>query len=323
MSTGADRSQESEYVVPANNSQEVQPSPLALLAATCSKIGSPTDSPADESSGGDGGNGDAGNGATSPAKATTATVLPSGELVAQYVQAAPQTVGILNQDGTVTQVSTTSQAVKAAQQAVFSPGTQLVAQMTPSGQITYNAMPQIQNIQIDGQEAIFIPASFTGGHQQAIQLTGAGPTLLANQGFLRPQATGFTQNVAIRQGNMVQTLQLPIAAAAPMQQTIPIQVPISTGNGQTVYQTIHVPVQTMQAMAPQGNVLTAQGQQLATAQVVQQLAQMQPQMAQLTAQGQLQQIQVTATPTAAQQQQVVQRQQQQQATPVSWAGTQM
>lgn len=84
--------------------QEVQPSPLALLAATCSKIGSPTDSPADESSGGDGGNGDAGNGATSPAKATTATVLPSGELVAQYVQAAPQTVGILNQDGTVTQV---------------------------------------------------------------------------------------------------------------------------------------------------------------------------------------------------------------------------
>lgn len=277
MSTTIERSQESEYVVPGANSQEVQPSPLALLAATCSKIGSPTDSPADDSGGGDGANGDA-----SPAKTNSATVLPAGaagELVAQYVQA--PTMGVLNPDGTVTPMaSPTVKAAPQAQQTVFSPGTPLVAQMTPSGQITY-AIPQIQNIQVDGQEAIFIPASFTGG-QQAIQLTGGAPTLLANQGFLRPQ--GFTQNVAIRQGNMVQTLQLPLAhAAAPVQQTLPVQVPISTGNGQTVLHTIHVPVQTVQAVAtPQGNML-ASGQQLAAAQVVQQLAQMQPQMAQAQA----------------------------------------
>ncbi|KAH8041323.1 hypothetical protein HPB51_014604 [Rhipicephalus microplus] len=176
MSTTTERSQESEYVVPSANSQEVQPSPLALLAATCSKIGSPTDSPADDSGGGDGANGDA-----SPAKTNSATVLPAGagELVAQYVQT--PTMGVLNPDGTVTPMpSPTVKAAQQAQQAVFSPGTQFVAQVTPSGQITYNAIPQIQNIQIDGQEAIFIPASFTGG-QQAIQLTGGGPTLLANQ----------------------------------------------------------------------------------------------------------------------------------------------
>ncbi|KAH9384361.1 hypothetical protein HPB48_026367 [Haemaphysalis longicornis] len=325
MSTTAERSQESEYVVPGANSQEVQPSPLALLAATCSKIGSPTDSPADDSGGGDGANGDASPAKSSGSAATTATatVLPAGagELVAQYVQG--PTMGVLNADGTVTPIPAPEwfHLLCAAFPSRRSSLARSLVQVTPSGQIAYNAIPQIQNIQIDGQEAIFIPASFTGG-QQAIQLAGGGHALLSNQGFLRPQ--GFTtQNVAIRQGNMVQTLQIPMQTAAPaLQQTIPVQVPISTGNGQTVFQTIHVPVQTLQAVAtPQGNML-ASGQQLAAAQVVQQLAHMQPQMAQLTAQGQLQQIQVTATAPQPQQAQRTPQQQQQQAaaTPTSWAG---
>lgn len=53
-----------------------------------------------------------------------------------------------------------------------------------------------------------------------------------------------------------------------MQQTIPIQVPISTGNGQTVYQTIHFPVQLattavpniIQAQPQYANILTPNGQ---------------------------------------------------------------
>lgn len=35
-----------------------------------------------------------------------------------------------------------------------------------------------------------------------------------------------------------------------MQQTVPVQVPISTGNGQTIYQTIHVPLQAFAGQMP-------------------------------------------------------------------------
>ena len=35
-----------------------------------------------------------------------------------------------------------------------------------------------------------------------------------------------------------------------MQQTVPVQVPISTGNGQTIYQTVHVPLQTLANQMP-------------------------------------------------------------------------
>ncbi len=45
---------------------------------------------------------------------------------------------------------------------------------------------------------------------------------------------------------MPQVVQFP----AMQQQTIPVQVPISTGNGQTIYQTIHVPLSTLAAQMP-------------------------------------------------------------------------
>lgn len=35
-----------------------------------------------------------------------------------------------------------------------------------------------------------------------------------------------------------------------MQQTVPVQVPISTGNGQTIYQTVHVPLQAFAGQMP-------------------------------------------------------------------------
>lgn len=45
--------------------------------------------------------------------------------------------------------------------------------------------------------------------------------------------------------NMQQVLQFP-----QMQQTVPVQVPIPTGNGQTIYQTIHVPLQAFAGQIP-------------------------------------------------------------------------
>ncbi|KAH9368357.1 hypothetical protein HPB48_012713 [Haemaphysalis longicornis] len=386
---------------------EVQPSPLALLAATCSKIGSPTDSPADDSGGGDGANGDASPAKSSGSAATTATatVLPAeaGELVAQYVQG--PTMGVLNADGTVTPMSSPTVKAQAQQQAVFSPGTQLEAQASGAGERGRAALhrrgrdwrpvascgigalsrcgqyggvirtapcvmgtraqqlssgcclAQAEQRRPPAQVApwrapiechagstteqrprghhtcrLAAPAACPPGwyppRGAAISLNGdaqwanriqrhstksrtsrlrtrrpsssqppsqaasrpsswlvEGHALLSNQDFLRPQGL-TTQNVAIRQGNMVQTLQIPMQTAAPtLQQTIPVQVPISTGNGQTVFQTIHVPVQTLEVVAtPQGNML-ASGQQLAAAQVVQQLAHMQPQVAQVRATG--------------------------------------
>lgn len=46
-------------------------------------------------------------------------------------------------------------------------------------------------------------------------------------------------------GQNVQVVQFPA-----MQQTVPVQVPISTGNGQTIYQTVHVPLQALAGQMP-------------------------------------------------------------------------
>ena len=68
------------------------------------------------------------------------------------------------------------------------------------------------------------------------------------------------QPVAVRQGNVVQALQLPV------QQTIPVQT-ISTQNGQTILQTINFPIQALQSLGT-----NVQPQQITT-QVVPQIQQ--------------------------------------------------
>ncbi len=206
---------------------------------------------------------------------------------------AGQTLGVLNPDGTVTQLN--PQVVTAVSSAgntitpikaitsvanqtsnALSQATQIFSQSANNPGIYSIIQPQ--QLQIDGQDAIFIP-----GGQQAIQISGNQLLSSPNQTVVRQQNTqqnqqqaqqtvfipgignvslgqfGGGQTVAVRQGNMVQTLQLPV------QQTIPVQA-ISTQNGQTILQTIHLPIQALQSLNA-GNV------QHLTAQVVPQMQQ--------------------------------------------------
>jgi len=233
----------------------------------------------------------------------------SGDLTQYMTVQTPggQTVGIVNADGTVTQINSSvasssignlgnsmKTVTSVAGQSIALPqGTQIVSQNPGSaGGIAYSIIPaqQIQNIQLESGEAIFIPASSLTSGQQAIQISGNQILSSPNQTIVRAQGSSgqnnqqtviqsvagvsnvnFTQltggqptlPVAVRQGNVLQTLQLPISN---VQQTIPVQVPISTANGQTILQTIHLPIQAIQAVAA-GNV------QQVTAQVIPQLGQ--------------------------------------------------
>jgi len=182
-------------------------------------------------------------------------------------------------------------------------GAQIVTQAAhgQSG-IAYSLFPQLSNVQNlqtvqleGGGEAILIPAS--SFNRQQIQI---GNQILSspNQVVRAPQSQansnaqhqviqtlqgvqfaqiGNGQTVALRQGgNVMQALQMPIQ----QQQTIPVQIPISSANGQTIFQTIQLPLSALQAVTGGGNVqhITAQVMPQMTQQV--QVAQQQMQVAQ-------------------------------------------
>ncbi|XP_054282401.1 transcription factor Sp4-like isoform X2 [Macrosteles quadrilineatus] len=176
--------------------------------------------------------------------------------------------------------------------------------LSTGGGNVFNVMQpmQMQTVTVDGQEALFIPA---GGQQ--VQLAG-GQTLLTPTGqlirspnvlptsLLQGQTLQFPggQNVTVRPA-MPQVVQFPL------QQTIPVQVPITTNNGQTVYHTVHFPLQAFATSLP--NILQTSAGQV---QMIPQMSQMQPQIAQiLTPSGQLQQVQLAQLATPSGQAQVV------------------
>jgi len=146
-----------------------------------------------------------------------------------------------------------------------SQGTQLLTPGNNSGSnpggLSYSMLPAVQTASIDGQEGI--PTGCVGGPQR-VKLGHNQALLTPNGQRLRPimrapsnqqQSMPFTlqhigsssQGIPVRTvGGMQQVLQLP------MQQTdtIPVQVPVLTTNGQTVYQTLQLPVQVVFSALP-------------------------------------------------------------------------
>lgn len=177
------------------------------------------------------------------------------------------------------------------QQFMGFPGTQL------SG---FQGIPGLQGIQIQG-----LPGGIHPG-QQIISL--AQSQGMKSQGITSLVTTSTSQTSGAST-NITQTTMSPTMTATglpgqampgqqviqipqPFQQMVSMQVPVSQ-NGQTVYQTIQVPVQNMAAttaLIPQV-VQTSAGQQIIMQQVIQ--PQMQPQFAQIvTPNGQIQHVQV-------------------------------
>lgn len=93
------------------------------------------------------------------------------------------------------------------------------------------------------------------------------------------------QSVQVRP-SVPQVVQFPMAA-----QTIPVQVPITTGNGQTIYQTVHVPIQNFGNQMPQ----IVQPQMQIVPQFTQQFANI------ITPSGHIQQVQIANVPMLQQQ----------------------
>lgn len=249
MTSVTSRRNNQEYVVPASSSQEVQPSPLALLAATCSKIGAPPPTPTEEG--------------TSPAGGTQVRVINQGSGEGNV---APTWIQLSN--GTIVDASGKQQTIGIPIQAAGS-----------QPQLITSVIPQFQTVNVDGQEAIFIPSSGVGGgqailagNQQQVFTTPTGqiirqglPTgnMIPNMGYnLAGNMVNIGGNVVSLAGvqglqtrpqGVVQAVQMPQQM---QQMSNLIQIPVSTANGQSTYQTIQVP--TMQGFP---TVAFPQGQQ--------------------------------------------------------------
>ncbi|XP_041374034.1 transcription factor Sp3-like isoform X2 [Gigantopelta aegis] len=258
MSSVQVRKSNQEYVVPASVPQDAQPSPLALLAATCSKIGAPP--PTDD--------------AYNQGGSQAIRVIVPGQTSGGEVVQAPSWVQL--PQGALVDPSSSSNGGKAngtsavanmpAAGLLQQAPPQIMVSVGPGGNISYSIMPSFQTVTIDGQEALFIPSTGGAVGNQALvaQQNITGQTLITPSGQLvRTQGIsggnviptmGFTNlpgNVVNIGGNLVSlggVQQPPIQV--PMQQiTNLVQIPVSV-NGQTVntLQAIQVPLQTFQTM---------------------------------------------------------------------------
>ncbi|KAI4483081.1 hypothetical protein M0804_008136 [Polistes exclamans] len=184
-------------------------------------------------------------------------------------------------------------------------------------QLSYNVIPQMQAVNIEGGETIFLPCSAMSGaaahHQtqptmqfatangQQVQLASQQVQLANGQTIITPQPVSLIRAPGVFPTSIIQniagqTVQLPTGQSVqvrplqfPMQhvqQTVPVQVPVTASNGQTVYQTVHFPVQALLSVF-----------NMPATQMIPQITQQIPQMAQIiTPNGQIQQVQIANLP---------------------------
>ncbi|KAG5310894.1 SP4 factor, partial [Acromyrmex insinuator] len=171
----------------------------------------------------------------------------------------------------------------------------------------------MQTVNIDGQEVLFIPSSamsaanahhqaqptiqFATANGQQMQLAGQQVQLANGQtpqpvNLIKPNVfptsiiqniTGQTVQLSTGQSVQVRLLQFPMQY---VQQAVSVQLPVIANNGQTVYQTVHLLVQSL------SNVFN-----MPTTQMISQIMQQIPQVAQIiTPSGQIQQVQIVSLP---------------------------
>lgn len=265
MATLAISRSNEDYVMPTSSTQDNQPSPLALLAATCSKIGAPQE-----------------DGINNQSNTTQVRIIGQNPVSSQSEIVATQ--NWVQVPGVVDSSKPTAPATALTTAPIIAQQTpQLIASTGPGGNITYNVIPPFQTFSLEGQEAIFIPANASnanGGQaliagNQAI-LTPTGQIVRATPSIpganIIPNNVGFMGNVLNLTGNMVnlagmqnmsirqplvQTVQLPLSQL----QQIPnvIQIPVSSGAGQTTYQAVQLPIQTFSTPTIQSSNLGSQG----------------------------------------------------------------
>ena len=282
--------------------QDIQPSPLALLAATCSKIGAPAES-------------DTAAGPAQPPAAGIRVGVPLiGEAGGQtWLQAVPGLGNVITMDGSG---KPTVMMAGGAQPSLMSPQVIATPVTGPGGTISYNiiqnAMPQFQLVTVlgaDGQEqTVLMPMSslqMPGGMMQAAgfnqtQLirtpTGVAlsnvvsPSAIANPAMSIPAANNLVGLPAVARpaaANLLQTVQLPSGLS--MQGAMPVQMAVNQAS--PAYQTIHIPIQALQ-----GQQMGALPQQQLQQQQLLQLQQLQQQQHLQLQQQQQQPQPITITP---------------------------
>ncbi len=211
-----------------------------------------------------------------------------------------------------------------------------VSTSTAGNNVSYNVLP-LQTIQVENNEQVIPSLSSTTTQAPTIQIS-SGQTLITPSGQIIRTPTNVLPTSLLQNVTTGQTLQFPTTHANlsvrpatapqviqfPLQQTMPVQIPMSTATGQTVYQTVHFPFQVFTTSLP--NVIQTSAS-LGQVQMVPQLPQLStaaPQVAQIiTPSGQIQTVQLAhfATPNTSTANQVQLIQTSQPNTSVTVSGT--